>query len=196
MEKNNVNKKIIDVCNEVITKTENMHDFLRDRYTVVSDGRTCNGYEFFIGLFDTIRKMYTVNETVNPEAILCVLKNNTKIDMIIRYSSDSVSSNSYIIYTKEENGENWYEIDKNRRAILRSSIPTYTDTGLDMMMLILVNGLNIIIKEIEYVSDSDIIKWINSMNIDTKKFSKEDDKYIQYIYCKLVSEIGDDFNDC
>lgn len=179
--------KIIRICDEIIQKTSKIHEKLKNRYTVISDHKTFTGYDFFIKVFEDIKEIYTKYPVVNSDVIPHLLLAYSRIDCIIAYKDDTVRSNSRLLYSDYCENPEWFELDRENKClnINQNSLIAIDDTTIKLVMVIVSNGWDAIIKEYDFISASDALLWLKKISV----YNEYDEKVMEYI-CDVLTKNG------
>lgn len=154
-------QKVYNICKEVIDKYNLMKNNMR-RYIIIDDYNTIwNAFDYFTIVFNHIKNLCVDTNSIPVSIVLTLISNVGSIDKIIKFSDKTIQSKAFIIYTKEENGDNWFKLDIDKCTISKISLPCDRgDTVMDICMLIYVNGIQAILDSIKYIKDTDIMAFL------------------------------------
>lgn len=161
---------ILSICEEVLSKTEKMHEQLKHNYIVVFDDDCINAYNYFLLPFEDIISLYKETEKRGGPVILSsnivykIIYHDYKVKLIIKITPDheTLGMLPTTIYTSKENGEQLFTIDRENKTVYKQSAATYVDTPFDLMLTVVLNGLRAILENLNYVTDSEILKYANN----------------------------------
>ena len=161
---------ILSICEEVLSKTEKMHEQLKHNYIVMFDDGCVNAYNYFLLPFENIISLYKDMEKRGGPVILSsntlyvILYHDYKVKLIIKITPDheTLGMLPTTIYTSKENGEQLFTIDRENKTVYKQSAATYVDTPFDLMLTIVLNGLRAILENLNYVTDSEILEYANN----------------------------------
>lgn len=161
---------ILSICEEVLSKTEKMHEQLKHNYIVVLDDGCVNAYNYFLLPFEDIISLYKETEKRGGPVILSsnivykIIYHDYKVKLIIKITPDheTLGMLPTTIYTSKENGEQLFTIDRENKTVYKQSAATYVDTPFDLMLTVVLNGLRAILENLNYVTDSEILKYANN----------------------------------
>lgn len=162
---------ILSICEEVLSKTEKMHEQLKHNYIVVFDDGCVNAYNYFLLPFEDIISLYKETEKRGGPVILSsdilyrIIYHDYKVNSIIKLtkSEEAIGTIPTIIYSKEANGEQIFTIDRENKTVYKPSAATYVDTPFDIMLTIVFNGLRAILGFLTYVTNDEILDY--AMNL-------------------------------
>lgn len=157
-------QKVYNICKEVIDKYDKFkHNMIK--YAIIDSNNTVwHAFEYFTIVFNHIKNLCVDTNRLPISVVLSLISNTNGIDKIIKYLGNTVDSAASVIYTKEENGANWFEIDIDKCTITKTSLPcSIGESVIDICMLIYVNGAKTIMQSIKYVKDTDMINFLDHM---------------------------------
>lgn len=157
-------QKVYNICKEVIDKYDKFKHNMTKYVIIDSDNAVWNAFEYFTIVFDHIENLCVDTNRLPIGVVLHLISTPGCIDKIIKFSDKTVESKAYVIYTKEENGVNWFELDIDKCTITKTSLPcTIGEAVMDICMLIYVNGIQAILESIKYIKDTDMINFLDHM---------------------------------
>ena len=154
------------ICEEVLEKTQKMHDTLKHDYIVKSDDGCINAYDYFLGSFESIVNIIDIQLKkygkvgVVTDTIFNIIYREYRVKLILKieYGEDQKISPA-VIYTDKENGDRLFIINRETKTVSKPSAATYVDTPFDLMITIVLNGFRAILENLDYVTDSEILKY-------------------------------------
>lgn len=161
---------ILSICKEVLEKTKNMHNALKFNYIVITDDGCDNAYNYFLLPFESTlciaEKIKKEQLEISSDIMYSIIFRDYRVKIILKINSEHDEINVLPIYTSKENGERVFIIDRERKTVSKPSIATFVDTPFDLMLAIVMNGIRAILKNFNYVTDSEILEY-------AKKHSKD-----------------------
>lgn len=162
---------ILSICEEVLSKTEKMHEQLKHNYIVVFDDGCVNAYNYFLLPFENIISLYKDMEKRGGPVILSsntlyrIIYCDYKVNFIIKLTKndEAIGTIPTIIYSKETNGEYIFTIDRENKTVYKPSSATCVDTPFDIMLTIVLSGLRAILGNLTYVTNDEILGY--AMNL-------------------------------
>lgn len=159
-------ERIRKICEEVLEKTQKMHDTLKHDYIVISDDGCINAYDYFLGSFESIVNIIDIQLKkhgkvgIVTDTIFDIIYREYRVKLILKIEYDECQKiNPVVIYTDKENGERLFIINRETKTVSKPSAATYVDTPFDLMIAIVLNGLRTILENLDYVTDSEILKY-------------------------------------
>ena len=143
-----------------------MHDTLKHDYIVISDDGCINAYDYFLGSFERIVNSIDIQLKkygkvgIVTDTIFDIIYREYRVKLILKIEYDECQKiNPVVIYTDKENGEQLFIINRETKTVSKPSAATYIDTPFDLMITIVLNGLRAILENLDYVTDSEILKY-------------------------------------
>lgn len=162
----NNHERLRKICEEVLEKTQKMHDTLKHDYIVISDDGCINAYDYFLGSFESIVNIIDIQLKkygkvgVVTDTIFNIIYREYRVKLILKIEyGDGQKINPVVIYTDKENGGRLFIINRETKTVSKPSAATYVDTPFDLMVTIVLNGLRAIMENLDYVTDSEILKY-------------------------------------
>lgn len=159
-------ERIRKICEEVLEKTQKMHDTLKHDYIVISDDGCINAYDYFLGSFESIVNAINIHLKkhgkvgIVTDTIFDIIYREYRVKLILKIEyGECQKINPVVIYTDKENGEQLFIINRETKTVSKPSAATYVDTPFDLMIAIVLNGLRTILENLDYVTDSEILKY-------------------------------------
>lgn len=162
----NNHERLRKICEEVLEKTQKMHDTLKHDYIVKSDDGCINAYDYFLGSFESIVNIIDIQLKkygkvgVVTDTIFNIIYREYRVKLILKIEyDDNQKISPAVIYTDKENGDRLFIINRETKTVSKPSAATYVDTPFDLMVTIVLNGLRAILESLDYVTDSEILKY-------------------------------------
>lgn len=159
-------ERIRKICEEVLEKTQKMYETLKHDYIVISDDGCINAYDYFLGSFESIVNIIDIQLKkhgkvgIVTDTIFDIIYREYRVKLILKIEYDECQKiNPVVIYTDKENGERLFIINRETKTVSKPSAATYIDTPFDLMIAIVLNGLRAILENLDYVTDSEILKY-------------------------------------
>lgn len=154
------------ICEEVLEKTQKMHDTLKHDYIVISDDGCINAYDYFLGSFESIVNIIDIQLKkygkvgVVTDTIFNIIYREYRVKLILKIEyGEGQKISPAVIYTDKENGDRLFIINRETKTVSKPSAATYVDITFDSMVTIVLNGLRAILESLDYVTDSEILKY-------------------------------------
>lgn len=170
---NIINEKpdiFIKICEEVLEKTQKMHDTLKHDYLVISEDGCSNAYNYFLYIFEVIPQIIKDQQKkhgkvmLDSDMIFDIIYSEYKVKIILKiYFDEEGKLMPHIIYTNKDNGEQVFSINRETKEVTKPSAATYVDTPFDLMLTIVLSGLRAIVENLDYVTDSEILEYAKSI---------------------------------
>lgn len=162
----NNHERLRKICEEVLEKTQKMHDTLKHNYIVISDDGCINAYDYFLGSFESIVNIIDIQLKkygkvgVVTDTIFNIIYREYRVKLILKIEyGEGQKISQAVIYTDKENGDRLFIINRETKTVSKPSAATYVDTPFDLMVTIVLNGLRAILESLDYVTDSEILKY-------------------------------------
>ena len=156
----------IKICEEVLEKTKKMHETLKHDYLVISGDGCNNAYNYFLYIFEVILRIIKEQQEKHGKVILDsdsmfnIIYSEYRVKIILKINFDEEGKlMPHVIYTNKDNGEQVFSINRETKEVTKPSAATYIDTPFDLMLTIVLNGLRAIVENLDYVTDSEILKY-------------------------------------
>lgn len=160
----------IKICEEVLEKTQKMHDTLKHDYLVISEDGCSNAYNYFLYIFEVIPQIIKDQQKkhgkvmLDSDMIFDIIYSEYKVKIILKiYFDEEGKLMPHIIYTNKDNGEQVFSINRETKEVTKPSAATYVDTPFDLMLTIVLSGLRAIVENLDYVTDSEILEYAKSI---------------------------------
>ena len=169
----NINEKsdiFIKICEEVLEKTKKMHETLKHDYLVISEDGCRNAYNYFLYIFEVIPQIIKDQQKkhgkvmLDSDTIFNIIYSEYRVKIILKINFDEEGKlMPHIIYTNKDNGEQVFSINRETKEVTKPSAATYVDTPFDLMLTIVLSGLRVIVENLDYVTDSEILEYAKSI---------------------------------
>ncbi len=178
-------KKVIEICNDVISKASTYLNELEFNYLIIEDSCVSNAKDKFLLPFYSIKAVLSNQKCLADEILAHLITDQTYCDVDYVIKRKSITDNYFMLYNEKSEDKRWMTFDRNKKIVYKR---IYTgDKILDSAMSIAIEGTNKILEELDMISDTDILSWVNSA-IKSKEIACDQNNMDELKYIRMVFE--------